>query len=859
MGLRGMDCGRVWLARGLALALALLLLAPSHAADQKPLKGVALVIGEADYGHLAKLANPANDARAVDRLLSDLGFEVVTVVDANRAKLARSLERFAEDAAEADVALLYYSGHGIEAGGEDFLVPVDADVSAPGDAGNQLLPLSATLDRLKSSVPVTIVLLDACRTSPFPNGSTIMVDGRAAPVAATGLAAPKGAMTLAPAAKADAGLATVVGFAAEPGKVALDGAAGGNSPYAAALLKHLPVKGFDFGDVMTMVTEEVYLDTRGQQRPWTNASLRRLLYFGMDAAESGGDEAAIRGERRKLLLTIATTPSDRRDLVETIARQEDVPLDQLYGMLEVLDVDVSAGRGDLERQLRTGADKLRTILANRDAVQQQDGELIRLSGLADEAEKEGAMQLALDYRARASLRADAIGKAVDEAEAGVRARRAELADTYRRHAETAVLNFDYATAAQKYAAAYEQAVKFDPVLAYALKLAQGDAELDFGTYSGDRGALEGSIASYRAALDAPPRGIDRIQLAMAASNLGNALTILGEREPGTARFEEAARTYEAVLKVFSRKRHPQEWAGAQLNLGTVYQIIGQRGGDAGYLKKSVAAYRDALKELPEQAVPLDWAGTQNNLGNALSALSELTGNHGQMAQAIDAYAAALKYRTRDAQPVAWAEVQTNLGVAYRTLGSQRNDMELLRKSADYFRAALEVETRDRMAFQWAGTMNNLANALEEIGNRETGTARYEEAVTALRATLEVFTPDSDPVSWAGAHYNLGRIIKAIGDRDGAAARYREALGEFRQALGVLEKAEVPLLLSRTQGRMAEALLALGRIDRDPAMLAEAQSAYRSAWNFWKAQGETRYDKYFKDQLAEVDEAAAALR
>jgi uncharacterized caspase-like protein len=160
--------------------------------------------------------------------------------------------------------------------------------------------------RLQAAVPVTIALLDACRSNPFPPAATATIAGQAVPVSAAGLGAPRGAVALPSA--SDAGIGTVLGFAAAPGAAALDGEAGGHSPYAAALLKHLPVAGHDFGDVMTMVTEEVYVETSGRQRPWTNESLRRLLYFGLSAETADSDEAAIRGARRQLLLTIAATP-----------------------------------------------------------------------------------------------------------------------------------------------------------------------------------------------------------------------------------------------------------------------------------------------------------------------------------------------------------------------------------------------------------------------------------------------------------------------------------------------------------------------------------------------------------------------
>ena len=143
-GMRAQAIARAALA---ALALALLCaLSATLAAEEKSLKGVALVIGQSKYAHIAPLANPANDAREMVKLLTDLGFDARSVTDRDAAKLRRDLERFVEDAEGADVAFLYYSGHGIEAGGENWLVPVDADVSSLDDAGEKLVPLSAVMD-----------------------------------------------------------------------------------------------------------------------------------------------------------------------------------------------------------------------------------------------------------------------------------------------------------------------------------------------------------------------------------------------------------------------------------------------------------------------------------------------------------------------------------------------------------------------------------------------------------------------------------------------------------------------------------------------------------------------------------------
>ncbi|MDP3895366.1 MAG: caspase family protein, partial [Mesorhizobium sp.] len=171
--------------RWVAILLALLWLegwpAPAIAADT--LRGVALVIGNGAYEHLTPLANPETDARAIEDMLDDLGFETFDARDADAKKLRRAIERFVEDAEGADVAVVYYAGHGIEARGENFLVPVDADISALDAAGERLVPLSALMAKLRAAVPVTIILLDACRDNPFPPGSTVRLSADAAPAA----------------------------------------------------------------------------------------------------------------------------------------------------------------------------------------------------------------------------------------------------------------------------------------------------------------------------------------------------------------------------------------------------------------------------------------------------------------------------------------------------------------------------------------------------------------------------------------------------------------------------------------------------------------------------------------------------
>ena len=143
---------RMW--RLCAAAFALLVFASTFvlAGEGKALRGVALVIGQSAYRQLQPLPNPANDAREIGNLLSGLGFDVDTLADGDMRRLDRALSRFEEDAAEADVALIYYSGHGVEAGGENFLVPVDAAPPDANGAANDLVAIGPILERLRLSL-----------------------------------------------------------------------------------------------------------------------------------------------------------------------------------------------------------------------------------------------------------------------------------------------------------------------------------------------------------------------------------------------------------------------------------------------------------------------------------------------------------------------------------------------------------------------------------------------------------------------------------------------------------------------------------------------------------------------------------
>src|SRR5262249_1167087 len=132
-------------------------------ADAWAQKRVALVIGNSAYQHAARLPNPANDASAVAKLIKDIGFYVAHF----RRDLRRAIREFAQQARGADIAIVYYAGHGIELNGTNYLVPTDGRLDQDFDVEDETVPLDRLLAAIEPAKRLRLVMLDACRDNPF--------------------------------------------------------------------------------------------------------------------------------------------------------------------------------------------------------------------------------------------------------------------------------------------------------------------------------------------------------------------------------------------------------------------------------------------------------------------------------------------------------------------------------------------------------------------------------------------------------------------------------------------------------------------------------------------------------------------
>jgi formylglycine-generating enzyme required for sulfatase activity len=256
-------------------AFLLILTASVGISRAEDVKRVALVIGNGAYLHVPPLPNPSHDAKDIAQSLAAMGFEVDLAVDAGMAELRGSVQRFATLAANAEVALIFYAGHGIQIDGRNFIVPIDAAIASEADVEFETLDLELLILATNEGASVRVILLDACRNNPFEGALTdSMGPGRSAVALSAGLAPlqPSGGV--------------LIGFATDPGAVALDGE-GRNSPFAAALLENLPTPGLEINIALTRVRAAVFAGTDGRQRPWTTSSLLHELYLAPE-----GDPAA---------------------------------------------------------------------------------------------------------------------------------------------------------------------------------------------------------------------------------------------------------------------------------------------------------------------------------------------------------------------------------------------------------------------------------------------------------------------------------------------------------------------------------------------------------------------------------------
>lgn len=216
-------------------------------------KRAALVIGNSDYRFMPGLPNAERDARSMAALLKRLGFTTVKLFsDLTSRRLCQVIEDFTPHAAGAEVAVIYFAGHGFEPDWGQYILPIDTSwgPARSPPAGDKPVRVDTLLESLQAAGLMRMIILDCCR-NPVRNGAL---------------------------SRSNAASSTVIAYATGHGSVAYDGAER-HSPYTAALLKHLPVAGLELDQILRRVRQQVIADTDGHQEPFVYAAMCPRKFF----------------------------------------------------------------------------------------------------------------------------------------------------------------------------------------------------------------------------------------------------------------------------------------------------------------------------------------------------------------------------------------------------------------------------------------------------------------------------------------------------------------------------------------------------------------------------------------------------
>lgn len=775
---------------------------------------VALVLGAERYAALRPLANPLNDARAVEETLLALGFDVTLETNRDLRRMRRALEDFVYDHAGADVALIYFAGHGMEVAGQNLLLPVDApagDVTALVQGGLPLDEVAATLQQVGQA---GLLIVDACRNDPFGTGGT---EG-----------AGRGAISLATSPEITPGLSRIgradnllYAFSAAPGQAASDGQ-GDKSPFTAALTRHLATPGLEIRQVLTLVQQDVYDRTRGAQLPYVESGLPALVFAGGVAALP---------EREQLLLSMAGMQPAHRALIERVAAQNDMPLAPLFGAFLSANL-ASRTVEDQTAELTASAEAFTALRRDMAQLSSDDPRVSALRMEADEQLELGAFTLAraklseaaeIDRTSRETLRDNYIARTLSEAETHYLNARAAEADLRRDLAiadyERAVMLFEevYTTGKavpRSYLRALDSLVtahRFQGETQKALNVARIQSALtetqldldpqntdwmrDHAVSLGKLGALAMTsgdsavaLAHFRDALKLTARltdiDPDRTQW---QRDLAVSYTNIGQAAQETGNLAAAKEGYQRGMEIMTQllRGEPDNVAWRK-DLGISHErlgIVALAQGDIDLARhhheKDLEITQSLVSDLPDDPALLrGLALAHSKLGDVARAAEEYPA-----AQRSYQEAQTMSERlvSKDPGNTQW---QRDLSIAHGNLGKIALEFGFTALARDHFERDFEITEnlalRDPQNAEW---QRDLAISHDRIGAIAHSEQSYDAARRAYRAALsireELAAQDPDRVLYQRdltvSHSRLGDVAREAGDMETARAHYARDL------------------------------------------------------------------------------------
>ena len=267
-------------------------------------KRVALVIGNSAYETIGALDNAGNDAKLLAKSLTEMNFDVAIGLDLSEDEMGDAIDAFAKKVRNADVAAIYYAGHGMQKDGENYLMPIDTVLKSESSIARDGISLKSILDILESA-PIGLVFLDACRNNPFAEAflAKAKSENRSAGIS-------RGLAFVRPTGD------TLVTFATLPNTTASDGR-DGNSPFAKSLAHHIKTPDTEVSVLMKRVTRDVLEATNGEQRPQQLSQMQNEFYFSTSKTSAPKQDVAQTKSKKptQVVQTIPAKPIAPRSLL----------------------------------------------------------------------------------------------------------------------------------------------------------------------------------------------------------------------------------------------------------------------------------------------------------------------------------------------------------------------------------------------------------------------------------------------------------------------------------------------------------------------------------------------------------------
>jgi uncharacterized caspase-like protein len=234
---------------------------------------VALVIGNSAYRHAPVLDNPKNDASDMAAAAEKLGFKVMKGLDLDKSGMDKAIRQFAETLRDGSIGMFFYAGHGLQVGGRNYLVPIDAELKTAEALDFEMVGLDVIQRAMETASETNILFVDACRDNPLARNLARAMGTRSSAIGR--------GLTI-----QEAGAGTLISFSTQPGNVALDSTGSRNSPYAAALAKHITTPGKDLPAILVQVRRDVMATTGKRQIPWEHSALTAEVILTSQAAQT---------------------------------------------------------------------------------------------------------------------------------------------------------------------------------------------------------------------------------------------------------------------------------------------------------------------------------------------------------------------------------------------------------------------------------------------------------------------------------------------------------------------------------------------------------------------------------------------